>query len=488
MSIATVIKVLGNLLIFMAFILAVPAGVAWHDQVDDFQAFVKSAILCLSVGLIFKITFRKQEMVFSVKEGFAIVTFGWILLSLFGCLPFVFTNLPGYQMSFTDSFFETMSGITTTGATVINDIEALPRGLLLWRSLTHWIGGMGVIVLFLAILPAMGAGGFQLFRAEIPGPSKDRLSPKIANTAKTLWVIYLVLTCLCALSLWSADMGMFDAINHAFSTIATGGFSTKNASIGHFENWKIDVIVTCFMFLSGCNFILFIHLIKRRWHIIYFNEELRLYSALVLFGITFTTLMLYFRESSGSFLQYLREASFQIVCIITSTGYSTADYDLWPLACQFFILLLMFTGACAGSTSGGMKVFRVLITLKIAKREIKQLLHPRAVIPLKIDGENIGESLLRVILGFVSIFILLLGFFIFIIVLIEGDRFNLTSLFSICVACLSNIGPALDQFGPTDNYSALTDLSKWILSFMMLLGRLELYSVLVVLQRDIWKR
>lgn len=488
MSNRTVIHVLGHLLIFLAFILCIPAIVAHMlDAPADFHAFLKAAFCSLIVGVLFRLNTSKHNLKFSVKEGFAIVTFGWVLLSFFGSLPYIFTHIEGYQFNLTDAFFETMSGLTTTGASIIPKVENLPKGLLLWRSLTHWIGGMGVIVLFLAILPALGAGGFQLFRAEIPGPSKDKLSPKIANTAKTLWGLYFLLTILCGFSLSLAGMSIFDSVCHAFGTIATGGFSTHSESIGGYNNWQYNAIITIFMFLSGCNFILFIQLIKGRIGVIYHNEELRLYIVMITGSIAIISAMLYYDGAyTGSITNILNHTCFQVVCIITSTGYATTDYDMWPLACQFILILLMFTGACAGSTGGGIKVFRVLIALKIAQREIRQLLHPRAVLPLNIDGESISEALLRVILGFVSIFILLLGFFIFILAFIEGDRFNLTSLFSICVSCLSNIGPGLDQFGPTDNYAKLHDSSKWILSFMMLLGRLELYSVLVIFKKDIW--
>lgn len=487
MNIPTVIKVLGHFLIFLAFILLIPSSLAYFDQVDDYKAFLIAALTTFITGCIFYFFTRKTKMTFSSKEGFAIVTFGWILLSFFGCLPYVLTPLE-HQISFTDAYFETMSGFTTTGATILNDIESLPRGLLLWRNLTQWIGGMGVIVLFLAILPAMGAGGFQLFRAEIPGPSKDKLSPKIANTAKTLWSIYLLLTLFCFLSLFTVGMNWFDALCHTFGTIATGGFSPRNDSIASFQSWEIDCVIIFYMFLSGCNFILFFHFIKGNFKFIYRNEELRLYIALILFGTIMITYMVWSQSQGTPFPKVLLDALFQVVCIITSTGYITADYDAWPLLCQFFILLLMLTGACAGSTSGGMKVFRVLVSLKVAKREISQLLHPRATIPLKVDGENISEPLTRVILGFISIFILLLGLFAFLVIFIEGDRYDLTSLFSICISCLSNIGPALDSFGPTDNYRGLTDTTKWLLAFLMLMGRLELYSVLVIFNRNIWKK
>ncbi|MBF0196731.1 MAG: TrkH family potassium uptake protein [Planctomycetes bacterium] len=490
MNIPTVIKVLGTLLIFLSVIILSPLSLAFFEEVHHFAPFFKASAICAITGLFFRTLTKNHTLRFSSKEGFGIVTFGWILLCFFGSLPYVFLELPGGNLSVTDAYFETMSGLSTTGASIITDIESLPRVILLWRSLTHWLGGMGIIVLFLAILPAMGAGGFQLFRAEIPGPTKDKISPKIANTAKTLWGIYILLTLLCFLALWSTkEMSIFESICHTFGTIATGGFSTRNESIASFESWKIDAIITFFMFLSGCNFMLYLQMLRGNFRVLN-NEELKLYSSSIVLGIIFITL-LNMSGPVGEMLEWpkiLLDSCFQVVCIITSTGYATADYNTWPLLAQFILLTLMMMGACAGSTGGGMKVFRVLVSLKVAFREIGQLLHPRAVLPFKIDNQHISDELTHVIIGFVSIFILLLGFFTFIVILLEGGKYNIISLFSICVSCLSNIGPGLDHFGPTNNYSPLTDTTKWILSFMMLLGRLELYSVLVIFNRSFWKK
>lgn len=489
MSLPTVLRVLGYLLVFLSFILLTPLCLKFYGLPGDYAAFVKSGGLSLLTGLILCGCTQGTAMRFSPKEGFAIVTFGWGLLSTFGCLPYLLTE--GMTMSITDAFFETVSGLSTTGASIVNDIEGLSRPILFWRSLTQWFGGMGVVMLFLAILPALGAGGFQLFRAEVPGPTKDKLSPKIGNTAKTLWITYVVMSILCLISLHYAGMGWFDATCHTFTTIATGGFSTLNDSVAGFANWRIEVVMILFMFLGGCNFILFIHLVHGRLNIVFKNEELRFYTMCILGAITVISIMNSLNPVAGEEhapMKILRDAAFQVVCIITSTGFATADYDLWPHLSQLVILLLMIMGACAGSTSGGMKVFRIVVALKVALREIAQLINPRAVLPLKVDGENISNSLTHVIIGFISIFILLLGMFTFLVIAIEGDRYDILSLFSICVSCLSNIGPGLHSFGPTDNYSGLKDITKWVLSFMMLLGRLELYSVLVIFHPSIWKR
>ncbi len=490
MSIPTVVGVLGKLLIFLSVILLLPfVGLkAWGLQ-GDHLGFVASSGYCLATGLLCHFLTRHTKLRFSPKEGFAIVSFAWICLSFFGSLPYLLTDIPSQNFSITDAFFESISGFSTTGASVVNDIESLPRPILFWRSLTHWVGGMGVILLFLAILPALGAGGFQLFRAEVPGPTKDKIGPKIGNTAKTLWLIYISISALCFIALKAVGMNNFDAICHTFATIATGGFSTLNNSIAGFENWKIDLVITIFMFLSGCNFMLFLHAVSGKGRMVLKNEELRFYTFSILSAILIITFFnQLFNISPQSLQKDVLDAAFQVVCIITSTGYATADYDTWPKVCQMVILLLMIMGACAGSTGGGMKVFRVLVTLKVARKEISQLLNPRAVLPLKIDKEHISASLTGVIIGFVSIYILLIGIFTFILVAIEGQRYDILSLFSICISCLSNIGPGLHQFGPTDNYAALQDSTKWILSFLMLLGRLELYSVLVIFHPSFWKR
>lgn len=454
----------------------------------DYHAFIDSSCISLACGLIFKFLTRKVKFKFSPREGFAIVTFGWLFLSLFGSLPFVLDNMQDNPFTFTNAFFEAMSGFTTTGASILQNIEVIPKPLLFWRSLTHWIGGMGIVVLFLAILPALGAGGFQLFRAEVPGPTKDKLSPKIGNTAKTLWGIYLLLSTACFLALMAAGMTPFNAICHAFGTISTGGFSTLNDSVAGFHSWKIEVIITIFMALSGCNFILFLHLAKGHFKHVFSNEELRFYIFSIFISIALISYMVLKQSPTDDHLKVIRDVAFQVITILSCTGFASADFDLWPLASQMLLVLLMVMGGCAGSTSGGLKVFRVLVSIKVGKREISRLLTPRAVIPLKNDDEYISTALTHAIIGFVSIYFLILGAIGFILVWIEGDRYNLTSLLSICVSCLGNVGPGLDSFGPTDNYSTLRDQSKWLLSFLMLLGRLEFYSVFVLFLPQMWRR
>lgn len=487
----TVIQVLGFLLLFLGGILSLIGIVESCFGASSYLTFFKSAGLSAGTGLVFWLTTRKTPMHLATKEGFAIVSLGWVILTFFSSLPFCFyTPSSGYVFSFTDAYFETMSGLTTTGASILNNIEQLPRGLLLWRSMTHWLGGMGIVVLFLAVLPALGAGGFQLFRAEIPGPTKDKISPKIGNTAKTLWVIYLGLTLAEISLLYLADMSLYESVCHTFGTVATGGFSTRNGSVADFQSWQIDLIITVFMFLSGCNFLLLLQVKKGKPLALFKSSEFLLYCTFIAIGIFMITALNYVhgQPEKATFFNTLRYAAFQVVSIITSTGYATKDYDLWPVVCQIYLFMLMFVGACAGSTGGGMKVFRILMAFKVGFCEIFQLLRPRATLQVKVDGNALGEELVRVVLGFVCLYLLLFGFSCVVVIAIEGDRFNMMSLISICISCLSNIGPGLEQFGPTDNYAPLTDLTKWILTFLMLLGRLELYSVLVLFHPDIWRK
>ncbi|MBF0246324.1 MAG: TrkH family potassium uptake protein, partial [Planctomycetes bacterium] len=468
-----------------------PGLVAFLHEEEDHFAFVHSGLITLGAGALCIYLTRGRQLRFSHKEGFAIVSFGWVVMGLFGALPFLLTRLNGsFQFSLVDAFFETVSGFTTTGATIIDDVESLPRGLLLWRSLTHWLGGMGIILLFLAVLPALGAGGCQLFRAEIPGPTKDKLSPKIGQTAKTLWAIYLGITLLGIFSLKLAGMDWLESVCHTFGTVATGGFSTRNASIAAFGNWRIDAIISVLMFLCGCNFILFLQMLKGNWRAPLQSAEFKFYVLLIIFSSAVITGYIYLDDQLEpvGFLNSMRYATFQVLSILTTTGYATHDYDLWAMPCRLLLLFLMIIGGCAGSTSGGLKVFRVLITFKAGWREIFQLLRPRAILPLRVDGKSLGEELIRSILGLAVLYFVCFCASACFIVVCEGDRYDLMSLLSLPISCLSNVGPGLDAFGPTDNYSALTDPSKWCLSFLMLLGRLEIYSLLVILHRDMWRR
>ncbi|MDH3545072.1 MAG: TrkH family potassium uptake protein, partial [Desulfuromonadales bacterium] len=417
----------------------------------------------------------------SVREGFAIVTFGWTFFALFGALPFVFS---GAIPSYLNAFFETMSGFTTTGSTILTDIEAMPPSLLLWRSLTQWLGGMGIIVLSLAILPMLGVGGMQLFKAEVPGPTTDRLKPRIQDTAKLLWGVYVLLTCIETLLLMAGGMSFFDGLNHAFTTMATGGFSTRNASVAAYNSVYIDWIITIFMFLAGVNFSL--HYLALRGKIGDFirNEEFLFYSSLVIVGTALIT-MLNMGGTYPGFLDNLRYSAFQVVSIITTTGFGTADYELWPVLCQYLLVFFMFIGGCAGSTGGGMKVARILLLFKHAQVQVYRLIHPRAVRLVKLGDRPVDKDVMQSILGF---FALYLGVFVAASFIMAATGMDLNSAGGSVIATLSNIGPGLGSVGPVDNFAHVPAIGKLVLAFCMLLGRLELFTVLVLVFPSFWRK
>lgn len=484
-----VLQVVGKLLIPLSFVFLPPAILAYYEM-EDHIAFLECFGMTFLSGLVLFILSRKTTLQFTPKEGFASVVFSWVLLCVFGSFPYFLMDLGVNDIKFVDALFETVSGFTTTGSSVLQDIEALPKSLLLWRSLTQWIGGMGIILLFLAVLPTLGAGGFQLFRAEIPGPIKDKLSPKIRKTAIYLWITYIVLTILlffCLLSI--TEMGWYDAICHSLTTISTGGYSTKNTSVLSFNSWKVDLIITLFMFLSSCNFVLLIQLMKGKMNKIIFNNELQLFVSIIFACIVFITIQHYiFSKNSISWMNSLRQAAFQVVTVVSSTGFATDDFDLWTSSSKLLVLALMMMGGCAGSTSGGMKVFRVLVIIKYGLKEIKRLIHPRAIINVTFDKVELGEGLVRVINGFLCLYVITIFISTFLLILFENGRFSGLGLASTSITCISNIGPGFNEFGPTDNFYKLSDSSKYCLSFLMLLGRLELFSILVLFHPDFWKR
>ena len=416
-----------------------------------------------------------------MREGFAIVTFGWTFFALFGALPFVFS---GAIPSYLNAFFETMSGFTTTGSTILTDIEAMPPSLLLWRSLTQWLGGMGIIVLSLAILPMLGVGGMQLFKAEVPGPTTDRLKPRIQDTAKLLWGVYVLLTCVEILLLMAGGMSFFDGLNHAFTTMATGGFSTRNASVAAYNSAYIDWVITIFMFLAGVNFSL--HYLALRGKIGDFirNEEFLFYSSLVIVGTALIT-MLNIGGTYPGFLDNLRYSAFQVVSIITTTGFGTADYELWPVLCQYLLVFFMFIGGCAGSTGGGMKVARILLLFKHAQVQVYRLIHPRAVRLVKLGDRPVDKDVMQSILGF---FALYLGVFVAASFVMAATGMDLDSAGGSVIATLSNIGPGLGSVGPVDNFAHVPATGKLVLAFCMLLGRLELFTVLVLVFPSFWRK
>ena len=415
----------------------------------------------------------------TAKDGLAIVGLSWVLLSALGALPLYFS---GVVATFTDAFFEVASRFTTTGATIFTDIEALPRGILFWRSLTHWLGGMGIIVLYIALLPALGANTFQLYKAEAPGLDVERIDPRIRETAKKLWTIYFGFTILQTLLMMAGGMDLFDALCHTFGTIATGGFSTKNASLGHY-NAYLQWVVIIFMYLAGVNFILHFQMIRGKFESVFKNEELRIYTGLIVFLITVFALVLGMMELSDA---PVRDAAFQVVAIITTTGFGTADFNLWPTGLQFILVMLMFVGGCGGSTGGGIKIVRFVLSVKIALRSIHQTVIPNAVMSIRFNNKSLSDSVVAGVLSYFTIFTLL--FLSGAMLLTITEECDLVTSFTASVSALSNIGPGLAKIGPTENYAWMSNPGKWILTFLMLAGRLELYSILILFMPTTWKK
>lgn len=447
----------------------------------------------LLLGAIAMYGTKKHRKEMNKREGYIVVAFGWVVMSLTGTLPYLATEaIP----SFSDAFFETMSGYTTTGASIINDIEILPEGILFWRSMTHWIGGMGIIVLAIAILPLLGVGGMQLFAAEAPGPGGDKLHPRITDTAKRLWLIYFGYTVAETILLQVAGMSFFDAINHAMSTLSTGGFSTKNSSIAHWnDNPAIQYIIIFFMFLAGTNFVLSYYLFKGNVKKIVKDDEFKLYFKFIAAFTIVAVLLIYFRaDVSQSTIAHpmvlgesesaIRHGLFQVLAIVTTTGFVTADYTMWTPFLTVFFFGLMFLGGSAGSTSGGVKVVRHLILIKNGFLEFKRALHPNAILPVRYNTKSISKDIVFNILGF---FILYMLSFIIGALVFSMFQIDFTSAVGLSASSLGNVGPALGDFGPVNNYAALPVLGKWWASFLMLLGRLELFTILILLTPFFWR-
>ncbi len=476
-----IINILGLLIIIEGFFVLFCLPVSLYYGDGDFTALLITAVIMFATGLTAWYLTKDAESSLGKREGFIIVSTVWLLFSLLGSLPFW---LSGEVPVFTDAFFETISGFTTTGATILVDIEAMPHGLLLWRSLTQWMGGMGIIVLSLAILPVLGIGGMQLFVAEVPGPTKEKLHPRVMQTAQRLWGIYMLFTGLEAVLLMAGGMSLFDAVCHSFTTMATGGYSTRQASIAHFDSPFIHYVITLFMFIAGTNFILSYFAIHLRFDKIWKNEEFRFYIGLVLFStLIFSAGLFLTTESSAE--ESFRLAAFQVVSIITTTGYVTADYLLWIPLLSILIFVLMFFGGSAGSTGGGIKIIRVLLILKNTYLEVKRLIYPNAVIPVKLNDRPVSQQIVGNVLAFVFIYILIL---VISVVVISSMGYDIDTSFGAAAATLGNIGPGIGLVGPVGDYAHFPDFGKWFLSFLMLLGRLELFTVLVLLAPAFWRK
>ncbi len=482
MNYKTIINIVGTALIILSIFMLLSVFVSILNHSSDTFALGLSFFLTLFSGTVMlSITKQYTHEELMYRDAFMTVTLTWIVITFFGCLPYIFT---GSVVSFADAFFESMSGFTTTGASIFMDVEKLPAGLLFWRSMTQWIGGMGIIVFALAILPIMGTGGMQLFKAEVPGITVDKLRPSIIDTAKALWFIYIGITGIIVVLYYFGGMDIYDAFCHAFTTISTGGFSTKNASIAHFNNPLLDYISSLGMFLGGINFALYFYLLKGNIRKFFKNAEFRFYCCIITITVILLTIDLWLYVYS-SFSDALRYAIFQVVSMMTTTGYATANYLNWSAFSQLILLIIMFFGGMTGSTGGGIKHVRIYLMIKQIYREFYQLIHPRAVLVLKLDEKILTKELLGSIWGFVF-----LAIFVCIIasIAMTSTGVDLITSVSTVISTMNNVGPAMGEAGPVSNYSSIPIAGKWILIFCMLVGRLEYYTVLILFTPAFWKK
>ncbi len=482
-------NILGALLSILGFTMLIPISISWGYGEYDFHGFLYSFLICIIGGMpLWYFTRYKSSL--TNRDGFAIVTFSWITTAIVGSLPFY---LSGAIPNVTDAFFESMSGVTTTGASILgnistmphlkNGIESLPHGILFWRSFIQWIGGMGIIVFYIAILPLLGVGGVQLFKAEAPGPVSDKIKPRVRETAKVLWFVYVSITFVQIIALRIAGMETFDAICHAFTTMPTGGFSTKNASIAHYDSASIHYIIIFFMFIAGINFSLHFRAINGDIKIYLKDTEFMIYFLIIIIIASIFSFSISYQSNNFS-SSVVRESLFGTIAILTGTGYVLGDYELWPVFIQMILLTLMFIGGMGGSTTGGMKVIRVLLLVKYAALETRRMLHSRALLPVKIGKQLIKADVVRNTLGF---FLFFMSAFIISTILLSTMGLDIESSIGAAASAMGNIGPALGEFGPTDNYALLPYPGKWLLSFCMLLGRLEIFTVMVLFSKTYWK-
>ena len=482
-------KIIGRFLGFVTMIIGafmlIPAVVSILNGSLDYRSFIASSAICLGIGSILSFFIKPDLSKIRKREGYLIVALSWIAMCLLGALPYIIQRP---EMTIINSIFESSSGFTTTGATIFTDIESLPHGLLFWRSLTQWIGGMGIIVFTVAIFPLLGIGGVELFVAEAPGPQTDKIHPRIKEVAKRLWLIYVGLTAtLCLILYFVSGMTFFDAINHALTTMSTGGFSTKNASIGHFDSPWAQYPILLFMFIGGMNYTVIYYLMKGRVKRAWRSDEFKTYLLLVAAFTMFILALLGF-QIDGSVERAFRDVAFQIVSLMTTTGYITADYATWGTTAMVVFFVLLFVGACAGSTSGGIKIIRHLVFIKTGLLEFKRLLHPRAYVRLKIDGGVVQGRVSTHILVFLLFYLILFVFGSVVMGLIV-DQTNMPFLSSIgsVATCLGNVGPAIGSVGPINNFAHIPDAGKLFLSFLMVIGRLEVFTILIILTPYFWK-
>lgn len=478
-NIQPISNVLGILLLLFGglMLLCVPVDEYYGESL---HAMAYSGLITVITGFALKwYTFSTNPTV-GKREGYLIVALGWLTMGIFGAIPYILTDV---NINFTDAIFESISGLTTTGASIMNDIESMPKGLLLWRSLTQWVGGMGIIVLTIALFPMLGIGGVELFVAESPGPTTDKIKPRIKETAKRLWFIYVSLTVILAVLLFVEGMTGYDAVNHSLTTMATGGFSTKNASIAFYSNPAIHYTIILFMIFAGTNFSVLYFLFKGRFDKVLKNEEFKYYILTLIFlGIVITSGIYYY--SGNTFEKSFRDGIFQLVSIITTTGFVSADYTSWSLWLTVLFFFLLFIGASAGSTAGGIKMIRHIVFIKNTYLEFKRILHPRGLIRMRLNGELVPPRILTHILVFLLVYLILFSMGTF---LLSIDGLDIQTAMGASATCLGNVGPGIGNVGPLDNFANIPVFSKYVLSFLMLCGRLELFTILILFTPFFWR-
>lgn len=483
MQFLTIQRILGILLALFSITMLPPILVSWLYQDGESQAFITAFGLLLSIGLLLWLPARKHRKELKIRDGFIVVVMFWLALGLSGSLPFFLSDDP--LMSFTDAVFESMSGLTTTGSTVLTGLDTLPRSILFYRQFLQWLGGMGIVVLAVAILPLLGVGGMQLYRAETPGPMKDaKLTPRITETAKALWYIYMSLTIACAVAYHWAGMSWFDAIGHSFSTVAIGGFSTHDASIGHYNSGVIEMIAVIFMLISALNFSLHFlawrnRSVKHYWR----DSELRVFLSIMVIVSLVTFAYLMITATVGDTSLAARQAIFQTVSIGSTAGFTTADFAYWPGFLPILLLFTSYIGGCAFSTGGGMKVIRVMLLFKQGYREVLRLIHPNGVFAIRVNGKALPAKVVGAVWGFFALYVFC---FSIMHLALMSTGLDVVTSFSAVTACLNNLGPGLGEVSA--NFSSINDTSKWILCIAMLLGRLEIFTLLVVLTPAFWRR
>lgn len=482
LNLKLVYKIIGSLLFIEAAIMSGCLAMALYYHEDDIMAFTASILIIIATGIVLKYRGHGAENSMGRRDAYLLVTSTWMIFSIFGAMPFV---ISGYIPDFTDALFETVSGFTTTGATIIDDVEALPHGLLFWRTMTQWIGGLGIVFFTIAVLPSLVGGSVRVFSAEATGPIRTKMHPRLSTTAKWIWTVYTMLTLACIGCFYLFGMGLFDSINYAMTVTATGGFSTHNDSTVYFHSSAIDYTAIVFMFLSGTSFtLLYLTLFKRQFGKIFHDSEFKLYISLVFISTAAITILL-IANNGYDITDAIRSALFQVVSFITTTGVFNDDADRWPHITWVILSICMFFGACSGSTSGGFKCIRGVMVMKVLRNELKRILHPKAVLPVKVNGTSVQYSQQVTLIAFFALYILLCIFAYFCFVLMGVDS---TNSMTIALSCASNVGPTLGlEIGPTMSWSGLPYAGKWLCSILMLMGRLEIFSVVVLFTPAFWK-